>query len=394
MPRQAIPLTNVKIRSLKPTEKPYRHFDGKGLYLEVNPNGSRYWRHKYSFEGKEKRRSLGTFPDVSLAEAREVHRKDRELIRQGIDPAAKIEVAPNFKAVCELWLDKRKRGVIAEDTLANIESKIKLHLSPLDSIPIDKITGKVILEQIHKLETAGKYETARKTLHICSQVIRFAVASQIIPHDITSGLNGALSQRPKTKHHTAIIERESFGNLLINVTNYTGTFETICALELIARTFVRSGEIRRADWSEFDLRERVWTVPATKMKAKREHVVPLSTQCLEILENLQRLNGNSGFLFPSIRTKSRPMSENTLTVALRNMGYTKEQMTAHGFRTSASTFLNNSGQFSPDAIERQLAHGERNAVRDAYNRADYLSERVEMMQWWSDECDAMMLEAL
>ena len=164
--------------------------------------------------------------------------------------------------------------------------------------------------------------------------------------------------------------------------------------ELIARTFVRSGEIRRADWSEFDLRERVWTVPATKMKAKREHVVPLSTQCLEILENLQRLNGNSGFLFPSIRTKSRPMSENTLTVALRNMGYTKEQMTAHGFRTSASTFLNNSGQFSPDAIERQLAHGERNAVRDAYNRADYLSERVEMMQWWSDECDAMMLEAL
>jgi len=366
----------------------------KGCTLEVHPNGSRYWRHKYSFEGKEKRRSLGTFPEISLAEARETHRKDRELIRQGIDPAAKIEVAPTFKAVCDLWLDKRKRGIVAEETLANIDSKIKLHLAALDSMPINKVTGKVILEQIHKLESAGKFETARKTLHICSQIIRFAVASQIIPHDVTSGLNGALSKRPKTKHHAAIIEREPFGKLLLNITQYSGAFETICALELIARTFVRSGELRKADWSEFDLNNRVWTVPATKMKAKREHVVPLSTQCVELLEKLQQVNGNSGFLFSSIRTNSRPMSENTLTVALRNMGYTKEEMTAHGFRTTASTFLNSSGEFSPDAIERQLAHGERNSVRDAYNRADYLSERVEMMQWWSDECDAMMIEAL
>lgn len=389
-------ISDREIRALKPTEKPFRTFDGGGLYLEMAPNGGRYWRLKYRYAGKEKRQALGVYPEVSLAEARRQRDIARALLRAGRDPGAerkaeklraRVAGGDTFEAVAREWLAKQKPGM-ASATYTKAAWIFESLLFPwLGSKPINTITPSELLATVRRVESRGRIETAHRAKQRAGQVFRYAIVTGRAERDPTTDLGGALQPVVSTKR-AAITDPARVGGLLRSIDSYSGQFITCCAIKLAPLLFVRPGELRHAEWAEIDLETAEWRIPAMKMKMREAHIVPLPSQAIEILRELHQATGHGRYVFPSVRSASRPMSENTITAALRNMGYDRQTMTAHGFRAMASTRLNEMG-WSPDVIERQLAHVERNKVRSAYNRAQYMAERCKMMQCWADYLDGI-----
>jgi integrase len=389
-------LTDVTCKNAKPREKAYKLSDDRGLYLFVRPNGSKSWRLKYRFIGKEKTLTIGLYPDISLAEARTARDKAKKQLANEIDPGlakqvskrcAKEAAEHSFERVAQEWYTKFSSKWSAshgEKILRRLEKDI---FPWIGKRPISEITAPELLTVLRRMESRGAIETAHRANQNCGQIFRYAIASGLAERDPSADLKGAIPP-PKTKHHASIINPNEIGELLRAIDGYQGGFVTKCALRLAPLVFVRPGELRHAEWSEFDLDKAEWRIPAEKMKMRVMHIVPLSTQAIEILGELKALTGNGKYLFPSVRSLKRPMSENTVLGALRRLGYTGDEMTGHGFRSMASTLLNEQG-WNPDAIERQLAHGERNTVRAAYNYAEYLPERKKMMQDWADYLEGL-----
>ncbi len=391
-----MPLKDLEIRGLKPQDKVYKRADEHGLYLEVHPSGAKLWRYRYIFLGKDKRIALGSCPDVSLAEARRKHGDARPKVQDGIDPLAErkreklvahYNAANSFEEVAKEYIDK----MVAEgraDTTTTKANWLLEQLAPIASRPVADLKPIDVLAALKRLEANGKHETARHCRSFASRVFRYAVATGRGETDPTSILRGALIA-PKVTHHAAILEPEQVGELLRAIDSYSGHLVTRIAMQIAPHVMARPGELRMAQWPEFDLDGAVWEIPAERMKMRRPHAVPLSRQVLGFLEELQPLTGPGGFAFPAFHTSLRPMSENTINQAFRRMGYSVGEVTPHGLRTTASTLLNESGQWSPDAIERSLAHADANTVRGIYNRGRYWEERVAMHQWWSDHLDAL-----
>lgn len=386
-------LTDKKIKSSKPAEKIYKVYDSDGLYIEVPPSGKKRWRFKYRFGGKEKRISLGVYPDVSLLDARSKRDNAKRQLIDGQDPSTRRKVANSnmitFESIAREWVQK-KGAVWAPSHHRTVIQRLEGYVFPyIGNRAISEITPLDVLDTIRLIENRGALHAARKTLGICSQVFRYAVASARIDSDPCRDLSGALATA-KVQHFAAITDPEEVGALMRTIYGYQGSAIVQCALRFIALTFVRPGELRWAMWDEFKLDERLWIIPAERMKMRQEHVVPLSRQSLKVLTTAKEVaNSPAGFVFPSIRTRyDKPLSENALLYALRGMGYPKGTMTAHGFRAMASTLLNANG-YPADVIERQLAHTEKNKVRAAYHRTEYLEERRDMMQGWADYLDTL-----
>jgi integrase len=384
-------LSKLLIDKTKPQAKSVRLSDGRGMYLEISPAGGKWWRFKYRFAGKERRISLGVYPDVPLAAAREKREEARRQVAAGIDPgeqrkAAKVALIEStentFEAIAREWF-----GLFSTKWVKGHADKIirrlELNVFPwLGSRPIRAITAPELLAVLRRVESRGANETAHRALQVCGRVFRYAIATGRAERDPSRDLSGALAPIQE-RHFASITEPLAVGELLRAIDAYKGAFVTRCALRLAPLVFVRPGELRQAQWAEFDFDKSEWRIPATRMKARVQHIVPLSTQAVAILRELQPLTGRFPFAFPSVRSRYRAMSENAVTGALRRMGYTGQDMTGHGFRSMASTLLNEQG-WNRDAIERQLAHGERDAVRAAYNYAEHLPERRRMMQAWAD----------
>lgn len=390
-------LTEVTIRNAKPKEKAYKLGDSGGLFLQVTPAGGKLWRLKFRVAGKEKLLSLGGWPAVSLATARKERDKAREALAAGADPArdkqqakhrAKVSAANTFGEVAQEFIDKRKREGLSTSTADKSQYYIKRMGPVIAKMPISEIAASDLLAVLRRIETKGNYETARRVLQLSGRVFRYAVATARLTSDPSRDLRGALTA-PQPKHYGAIIEPKRAGELLRAIDGYDGLGLTKLAMQLSANVFVRPGELRHAEWSEIDLDGGVWIIPAGKMKMRRPHQVPLSRQSVEILRELYEASGPKGYVFPSIRARSRPMSENTINAGLRRLGFAGDEMTAHGFRAMASTLLNESGKWSPDAIERALAHSDDDRVRAAYHRGAHWNERVDMAQWWSDYLDTL-----
>jgi integrase len=388
-------LSDAAIRAAKPTNKPFKLYDSGGLYLFVKPSGGKLWRLKYHHQGKEQVLSLGQYPDVRLKEARANRDKARKLIASGKNPslekkraavAASIKAANTFSAVAEELIAKREREGLKAITTGKARWLLSLLAPDLGKRSIAEIEPFELLAVLKKVEASGRLETARRLLAFTGRVFRYGVATTRAKHNIAADLRGALVA-PQVKNHAAIIDPAGVGALLRAIDGFNGQPVTIWALRLAPHVFVRPGELRQAEWSEIDLEAAVWRIPASRMKMKREHVVPLSRQAVTILTEARGLTGGGRFVFPGQRTPRRPMSENTLNAALRRLGYGPEEMTSHGFRAMASTLLNESGKWSVDAIERALAHGDSDAVRAAYHRGAHWAERVRMAQWWSDYLD-------
>jgi len=390
-----MPLTDTMIKNLKPREKPYKKSDFGGLYVEVQPSGSRLWRLKYRFEGKEKRLSFGRYPAVSLLAARRLRDEAKEALAQGNDPGVLKQEAKEarrethgqtFERIGRSFLDKQRKEGKSKGTLDKTEYHLKLANADFGSRPITEVTAPMILRCLRKVEAKGNYETAHRLRARIGSVFRFAVASGIAETDPTYALRDALI-RPTRVHRAAITDPKALGALLNAIDQFDGQATTRIALQLLAILAQRPGEIRSATWDEFDLDGEVWSVPASKMKMRRDHHVPLPKQSLDLILELKEMNNKGDYLFPSLRTWTRPMSENTLNAALRRMGYSGDEMTAHGFRASFSTLANESSLWNPDAIERALAHIEKNEVRRAYARGEHWEERVKLADWWAMELD-------
>lgn len=393
-------LTDIAIRKAKPGAKPIKLTDGAGMFLLVTPAGGKLWRLKYRIDGREKLLSIGAYPELSLADARKRRDEARAMIASGKDPSrekqrkktrARELAADTFKAICSEYCAKRRRdgeGGWAPSTAKRSEYLLSLLYNSIGGLPIGEIEPADILAAIRRIESKGQLESARRTLQLASLVFRYAVATARLKSDPTRDLRGALTT-PKVTHYGAITDAEGAGELLRAIDGYEGGGYTKLALQLAPHVFVRPGELRHAEWEDFDLDSAVWAIPAEKMKMRKAHHVPLSRQALAILQHVHGATGPTGYVFPSIRTHTRPMSENTLNAALRRLGYAKEEMTAHGFRAMASTLLNESGKWHPDAIERALAHGDSDKVRAAYHRGTHWEERVMMAQWWSDYLDQL-----
>ncbi len=391
-----MPLTDSAVRNAKPTEKTRKMFDGGGLYLEVTPRGGKWWRLKYRFGGKEKRISLGTYPDVSLKEARGGRTEARNHLKNGIDPSkyrqalktahADLE-ANSFESIAREWF-ARFSPTWSKSHAERILRRLEANVFPwMGARTCNDITPPELLTVLRRVENRGALETAHRIKQSCGAVFRYAIATGRAERDPSADLKGALPPTKK-KSFSTITEPKEIGALLRALQGYKGHFVTSCALRLAPLTFVRPGELRHAEWSEIDSDQAEWRIPAEKMKMNAVHVVPLSKQALAVLKEIEPLTGRGNYVFPSIRSNARPMSENTVNGALRRLGYTKEQMTGHGFRAMASTLLNEQG-WNRDTIERQLAHAERDNVRAAYNYAEYLPERREMMQAWADYLDSL-----
>jgi integrase len=394
-------LTDNAIRAAKHGVKPIKLADEKGLFLLLQPSGGKLWRLKYRFSGKEKKLGLGRYPDVTLKEARRRRDDARALIANGADPgaqkqadalAAKLNAATTFQAVGEEYLDKASREGRAAVTIGKSRWLLSLMTPDLGALPVRDITPAQILGALRKVEAKGHHETARRMRSLAGRIFRYAVATSRATADPSGVLRGALTA-PTVKHHSAILEPKRIGALLRAIDGFDGQPLTRLALKLTPHLFVRPGELRRAEWSEFDLRAAVWSIPAEKMKMRDPHVVPLSLQALELLQAAQALSSGQRYVFSSLYPGNRPMSENTINAALRRIGYSGDEMTAHGFRALASSLLNESGKWSADAIELALAHKVGSVTRGAYHRGQHWVERVHMAQWWSDHLDMLRQKA-
>lgn len=395
-------LTDLAIKAAKPSpdsKTPRKLSDSAGLQLWIMPTGAKYWRFSYRWAGKQKTLSLGVYPEMALAAAREARDAARKLLTNGVDPSANkktikaarlVSAETTFEAIAnELRTKKAKEGK-AGPTLDRFDRFIRLCRPAIGSRPISDLARSTpeVLALLRKVEEKGHGETVIKLRGFIGEVCRYAMATGRADNDPTVATRNALVKHTR-EHRAAITESAPFGALLRAIEAYEGAAETCAALEILAHTFVRPGELRLAEWQEFNLEDAVWTIPASRMKMRRRHFVPLSPRVVAILTELKAQSSSQQFVFPSLRSKGRPISENTLNTALRAMGYSKEQMTAHGFRAAASSMLNQSGKFQPDAIERQLSHEDEDDQRKPYNRADYWDERVRMMFYWSDRCATM-----
>jgi integrase len=391
-------LTDVAVRNAQPKHRPYKLTDQQGLYLLVNRAG-KYFRFDYRFGGKRKTLSLGVYPDVKLKRAREKHGEARKLLENGIDPLHHKKqtknmlselAANNFEAVAREWFVKNKH-TWTEGHSRTIDTRLRLNVFPwLGGQPIASITAAELLAVLRRVESRGAIETAHRIKQICGQVFRYAIATGRADRDPSADLRGALSP-VKSKRMATITDPEKIGELMRAIDGYEGHFITKCALRFAPLVFVRPGELRHAEWSEINFDTAEWKIPAEKMKMRNPHIVPLSRQAAVVLQELQPLTGRGRYVFPSLRSSERPMSNNTVLAALRRMGYAREEMSGHGFRSMASTLLNEQG-WNRDAIERQLAHAEGNGVRAAYNYAEFLPERRKMMQAWADYLDILAAE--
>lgn len=390
-------LTAVAIKAAKGRDKPYKLTDSNGLYLYVSPGGGRSWRMNYRFLGAQKTLGFGSFPDTSLAEARERRDAARKLLARGEDPgerikldrlAATLAASNTFKAVADEWLKKVEREGRSAMTMKKLHWLLAFINASIGKRPIAAITAQELLAMLRKMENKGRFETTKRLRSTCSQIFRYAIATARAERDIAADLRGALVT-PQITHRAAITKADGAGGLLRAIEALDGNPNIKAALRLLPHVFVRPGELRHAEWADFDLDKALWTIPGHKTKMRRPHIIPLSRQALGIIATIEHDKDFSRFLFPSLRSTDRPMSENTINAVLRRMGFAHDEMTGHGFRAMAATLLNEMGLWHPDAIERQLAHSDNNAVRRAYTRGEYWEERVRMMQHWSDHLDIL-----
>ena len=389
-----MPLTDVTVRNAKPRAKPYKLFDERGLYLLVDTKGGRWWRLKYRFENREKLLSLGTYPDTVLRRARERRDEARRQLADGADPSAvrkaeRASLENTFEGVAREYLELQRKKLESR-THGKKLAWFEQHVFPfIGRHPVHKLQAPELLEMLRRVEKRGNHETAHRIRSGCGNVFRYAIATGRATRDPMADLRGALAP-VVTTNRAAITDPARIGELLRSIDGYKGQPTTAAALKLAPLLFVRPGELRGAEWEEFTLTGQAeWRIPADRMKMGEEHIVPLATQAVAILSELEPLTGHGGrYVFPSLRGAHRPISANTVNFALRNMGYAAEEMTGHGFRAMASTLLNEQG-FPPDVIELQLAHAERDEVRAAYNRSKRISERRKMMQAWADYLDGL-----
>ena len=389
-------LSDTAIRSAKPQSKTVKLFDGGGLYLEVAPSGGKWWRLKYRIEGKEKRISLGVYPTVSLKEARKRRDAAKEQLSHGVDPsenkkackaAIKAQEGTAYEIIAREWFAKYSAGWSASNKVKVFARQMNYIFPFIGAKMIQTITAPELLEALRHIEKRGSLDTAHRALQDCSRIFRYAIATGRGERDTAADLRGALPPA-KGGNFSTITEPKAVGALLRAIDGYEGGVVVASALRLAPLVFVRPGELRQSEWAEFDLAGAEWRIPAERMKMRQVHIVPLARQTVEVLHLLHNYTGHGRFLFPSPRSEARPMSDVALLAALRRMGYSKEEMTVHGFRSMASTLLNEQG-YNRDWIERQLAHGERNSIRAAYNYAEYLPERRRMMQEWADLLDGL-----
>jgi integrase len=387
-----MPLSDAAIRKIKPAAKTQRLFDGQGMYLEVSPQGGKYWRLKYRILGREKRLALGKYPDVSLALAREKRDAARRQLAAGIDPGehrkvtrlASVERASNsFEVIALEWVSKRSKAW-GESHRTKTVAWLESDLFPwLGARPIGEITAKELLATIKRVESRGAVDKAHRLLQHCGQIFRYAVAAGVAERNPAADLREALATA-QTKHRAAITEPKAIGGLMRAIDAYEGGLVVRCALRLAPLVFVRPGELRTAEWAEIDLDAAEWNIPGSKMKMREPHLVPLSAQAVQVLTEIQALTGRGRYVFPSARSPRRPMSDNAVLSALRIMGFPKDVMSGHGFRAMARTVLDEILGFRTDHIEQQLAHAVKDPTGRAYNRTKHLAERRVMMQKWAD----------
>jgi integrase len=389
-----MPLNELKIRNAKTKEKFYKLTDGDGLYLHVTEKGSKLWRFRYRFEGKEKLFALGKYPEISLLDARQRRDEARRQLAHGIDPGAvrkaqkqaSIQETETFEVIAREW-HARFTSTWTEGHAETIMSRLERDLFPwIGKRPIAEIKAPELLAVLRRVESRGALESAHRIRTICGQVFRYAVATGRAERDPAADLKGALPQ-PQEKHRAAITDPKKIGALLRAIDGYEGGFIVKCALKFAPLVFVRPGELRHAEWEEINLENAEWNIPGSKMKMREPHLVPLPKQAIDILNELKKLTGTSRYCFPSGRSYDRPMSENAILAALRRMGYEKDEMSGHGFRAMARTILDEVLQVRPDYIEHQLAHAVRDPNGRAYNRTAHLNERRKMMQQWADYLD-------
>ncbi len=393
-------LTNTAVLNAKPEDKPRKLADEKGLFLLVHPNGSKYWRLKYRFGGREKLLALGVYPDITLAEARQRRDDARKLLANGADPgetkkavkaAGADKAANSFEIVAREWWQSKKQPTLSEGHASRILRQLELDIFPwIGKKPIADITAPDLLAAVRRIESRGALESAHRALQNCGQVLRYAVATGRAQRDVSADLRGALPPVKET-HLAAVTEPKQVAPMLRAFDDYTGAFVTKCALRLAPLVFVRPGELRKAEWSDIDLDKAEWRYLVTKTKTP--HIVPLSRQAVEILTELHALTGNGKYVFPGARTNGRPMSDNAILAAMRRMNIGKDEMTGHGFRAMARTILDEVLGVRPDFIEHQLAHAVKDPNGRAYNRTAHLAERRKMMQLWADYLDGLKVGA-
>jgi integrase len=396
---EPVPAKNdMYFRQLKPGEKDYKRSDSGGLFMLVATTGSKLWRYSYRYDAKQKLLALGQYPVISLADARMKRDDAKKLLADGIDPSverkeerrnARIARSNTFEAVAHELMDKFEAEGDASATLKKKRWLLDFAVKEFGRRPIVELKAPEILDALRKIEKRGRHETATRVRSIVGAVFRFAIATGRAERDPTADLRGALIT-PTVSHRATIVEPKAVGALLRAIDGFEGHAATRLALKLAPLVFVRPGELRQAEWTEFSLADAEWRIPAKKMKMRRPHRVPLAPQAVGILRELHEITSESKYLFPSVRSWHRPISDNTLNAALRRLGYDRTELTIHGLRATASTLLNDSGKWHADAIERQLAHQEPNEVRRAYTHAaEFWQERVKMMRWWADELDRL-----
>ena len=397
MPRRAIPLTALQISKAKSQTKQYKMHDGGGLFLIITPTGGKWWRFKYRYNGKEKTLSFGTHPEIKLSDARKLREEARTQVATGIDPAelrkaekaAQAESCANsFEVIAREWISKQSNSWSPANTKI-VTRLLVVNVFPwIGKRPIIELKAPELLALLRRMEERGILKSALRVRAICGQVFRYAIATGRADRDIAADLRGALAT-PKKKHLASITDPKEVAALLRAIDGLTGTFIVKCAMRLAPLVFVRPGELRQAEWCEIDLDKAEWNIPAEKMKTKQPHLVPLSTQAISILKEIQPLTGSTRYVFHSTRTVKKPMSDMALSAALRRMGYAQGEMTPHGFRAMARTILDEVLQVRPDFIEHQLAHAVRDPNGRAYNRTKHLLERHKMMQLWADFLDGL-----
>lgn len=390
-------LNDAALKALRPKDRVFTLADEKGLCIEVAVSGSKLWRFRYRFGGKARVLSFGPYPEVSLREARLRREEARSKLRDGIDPGverkrakltARFNAANTFGAVAEENIEHKLTKEGRADVTVAKAKWLLLQMKPLWDQPLVDIKPAEVYGVLRRLEGQRKHETAKRCRAFTSRVFRYAAATGRAESDPAAMLAGQLIA-PKVKHHAAILDPAKLGELLRSIDRFEGAPITRLALQIAPHVMARPGELRQATWDEFDLEKKIWRIKPERMKMRRPHAIPLSQQVVRYIRELQQFSGPEGYVFPAFHTTRRPMSENTMNQAFRRMGYTSDEVTAHGLRTTASTLLNESGKWHPDAIERALAHGDSDAVRGIYNRGQYWDERVKMMQWWSDYLDRL-----
>ena len=392
-------LTDTAIRKAKPAEKPYKMPDGGGLYLQVTPSGGRLWRVNYRFAGKYKTLALGVYPDVPLARAREKRDEARQALADGIDPAgakqekkraAKIAHANNFEAVARAWYAIAYQGK-AETTREKVMARLENDVFPaIGALPVSSITAPQVKDLVQAVAQRGAVDLARRVFNYVGRVLRYAETEHMVERDVSASIDlNLVLPAIKRKHHAALTDPAQVGALLRAIDGFSGSFLTVSALKLMALTFVRPGELRHTEWPEIDLEGATWSIPGSRMKMGKDHIVPLSKQAVAIFRELHNLTGRGKYAFPSLHASAVPMSENTMNAALRRMGFTNNEMTSHGFRAMARTLLHEQLHFPPEIIEHQLAHRVPDTLGTAYNRTKFLKERRAMMQAWADYLDKL-----